>query len=168
MSLKNIYLRLCCIFLAAQSFFSCETWAFHCDGCSYCRAQASGQSHLSSFGTRTQQLQLTGSRARARQLWYPAACGIFSDQGLNPCPLHWQVDSQPLDHQGTPTYVVFRLLQYHQDSECNSSSIVDCEDCVCMFAQSLGCPTLCDPMDYSLPGSSVHEISQARIISEIV
>ena len=22
-----------------------------------------------------------------------AACGIFPDQGSNPCPLHWQVDS---------------------------------------------------------------------------
>ena len=26
------------------------------------------------------------------------------------------------------------------------------------------CPTLCDPMDYSPPGSSVHGISQARIL----
>ena len=26
------------------------------------------------------------------------------------------------------------------------------------------CPTLCDPMDCSLPGSSVHRISQARIL----
>ena len=26
------------------------------------------------------------------------------------------------------------------------------------------CLTLCDPMDYSLPGSSVHGISQARIL----
>ena len=26
------------------------------------------------------------------------------------------------------------------------------------------CPTLCDPMDYSLPGSSVHGILQARIL----
>ena len=25
------------------------------------------------------------------------------------------------------------------------------------------CPNLCDPMDYSLPGSSVHGILQARI-----
>ena len=25
---------------------------------------------------------------------------IFLDQGLNPHPLHWQVDSLPLDHQG--------------------------------------------------------------------
>ena len=26
------------------------------------------------------------------------------------------------------------------------------------------CPTLCDPKDYSLPGSSVYEILQARIL----
>ena len=30
-----------------------------------------------------------------------AACGIFPDQGSNPCPLHWQADSQPLRHQGS-------------------------------------------------------------------
>ena len=29
------------------------------------------------------------------------------------------------------------------------------------------CQTLCDPMDCSLPGSSVHEISQARILEWI-
>ena len=32
-----------------------------------------------------------------------AACGIFPDQGSNPCPLHWQADSQPLRHQGSPS-----------------------------------------------------------------
>ena len=31
-----------------------------------------------------------------------AACGIFPDQGSNPCSLHWQADSQPLRHQGSP------------------------------------------------------------------
>ena len=31
-----------------------------------------------------------------------AACGIFPDQGSNPCPLHWQADSQPLRRQGSP------------------------------------------------------------------
>ena len=31
---------------------------------------------------------------------------------------------------------------------------------LCLVTQS--CLTLCDPMDYSLPGSSVHGISQAR------
>ena len=33
-----------------------------------------------------------------------AACGIFPDQGWNPCPLHWQADSQPLRHQGSPYF----------------------------------------------------------------
>ena len=30
------------------------------------------------------------------------------------------------------------------------------------------CPTLCDPIDCSLPGSSVHEILQARILEWVV
>ena len=36
-----------------------------------------------------------------------AACGIFPDQGLNLCPLHWQADPQPLRHQGSPVMWVF-------------------------------------------------------------
>ena len=32
----------------------------------------------------------------------------------------------------------------------------------CLVAQS--CLTLCDPMDYSPPGSSVHGTSQARLL----
>ena len=35
----------------------------------------------------------------------------------------------------------------------------------CVHAQSLQpCPSLCDPMDYSQTGSSVHGILQARIL----
>ena len=33
-----------------------------------------------------------------------AARGILPDQGSNPCALHWQADSQPLHHQGSPHY----------------------------------------------------------------
>ncbi|XP_059984268.1 DEP domain-containing mTOR-interacting protein isoform X3 [Lagenorhynchus albirostris] len=44
----------------------------------------------------------TGSAAMAHGPSRSAACGIFPDQGTNPCPLHWQVDSQPLRHQGSP------------------------------------------------------------------
>ena len=36
---------------------------------------------------------------------------------------------------------------------------------VCVCAQS--CPTLCNPMDCCLPGSSVHGILQARILEWI-
>ena len=36
---------------------------------------------------------------------------------------------------------------------------------ICAFAKSLqSCPTLCDSMDHSLPGSSVHGVHQARIL----
>ena len=33
--------------------------------------------------------------------------GIFPDQGSNQCPLPWQKDSQPLDHQGSPYYYYY-------------------------------------------------------------
>ena len=59
-------------------------------------------------------LRSTGSR-RAGSVVVPhgpscsAACGIFPDQGSSPCPLHWQADSLPLRHQGSPT----NLLKYY-------------------------------------------------------
>ena len=38
----------------------------------------------------------------------------------------------------------------------------------CVHAESLqSCPTLCDPMDCSLPGSSVHGILQARMLERV-
>ena len=72
---------------------------------------------MGSIGTQAQQLWLAGSRAQAQQLWRlgsvvvarglqsagsvvvahelscSVACGIFPDQGSDPCPLHWQADS---------------------------------------------------------------------------
>ena len=47
-----------------------------------------------------------GSVVVAHGLSCSAACGIFPDQGSNPCPLHWQADSQPLSHQGSPLSVI--------------------------------------------------------------
>ena len=41
-----------------------------------------------------------------------AACGIFPDQGSNPCPLHRQADSQPLHHQGSPSLASFNFFLY--------------------------------------------------------
>ena len=51
-----------------------------------------------------------GSVVVARGLSCSAACGIFPDQGSNPCPLHWQADSQPLRHQGSPQMFLDRVL----------------------------------------------------------
>ena len=38
-----------------------------------------------------------------------------------------------------------------------------CPICVCVLIAQL-CPTLCDPMDCSPPGPSVHGVLQARIL----
>ena len=54
-----------------------------------------------------------GSAAVAHGPSCSVACGIFPDQGSNPCPLHWQADSQPLRHQGSPILFSRMSLQLH-------------------------------------------------------
>ena len=48
----------------------------------------------------------TGSAIVAHGPSRSVACGILPDQGTNPCPLHWQADSQPLRHQGSPWILI--------------------------------------------------------------
>ena len=56
-----------------------------------------------------------------------------------------------------------RLVLYHQ-RHLGSPLSYRCV-CLCVRAKLLqSCPTLCNPMDCSLPGSSVHGILQARIV----
>ena len=50
------------------------------------------------------------SRVVAQGLSCSKAGGIILDQVSNPCPLHWQVDFQPLDHQGSPLVLSFSSL----------------------------------------------------------
>ena len=67
---------------------------------SCCGAWALGQGGFRSCGG------TGGSRAQARELSHrlscSAACAIFLGQGSNLCLLHWQEDSLPLGHQGSP------------------------------------------------------------------
>ncbi|XP_067607093.1 cilia- and flagella-associated protein 68 isoform X1 [Pseudorca crassidens] len=55
-------------------------------------------------------LRSTGSAAMVHRPSCSAACGIFPDRGTNPCPLHRQVDSQPLRHQGSPRLFFLILI----------------------------------------------------------
>ena len=48
-----------------------------------------------------------GSVIKGRRHSCCLACGIFPDQRLNPCPLHWQVNSYPLHHQRSPRKLFF-------------------------------------------------------------
>ena len=95
-----LVLGLCC---CAQVFSSCSRWGLlsSCAAgascystCSYCGAHP-GRAGFARGSMRVQRLCHTGL------VGCPAACGIFPDQGLNLCSLHWQADSYPLDHQGS-------------------------------------------------------------------
>ena len=67
---------------------------------SRCSAQAL---RCSCFSCGAQALGSWTSVVVVHKLSCSAACGIFLDQGLNPCPLHWQADSLPLSHQENPS-----------------------------------------------------------------
>ena len=69
-------------------------------------------------------LQSTGSRHAgsvvvAHGPSCSVACGIFPDQGSNLCHLHWQADSQPLRHQGSPKQLTILSIvcQYSQKGQ---------------------------------------------------
>ena len=93
-----IYLFVCWVFISVRGLSLVAASGGHsssrCAGLSPSRPLL-----LRSTGSRH-----AGSVVVAHGLSCSAACGIFPDQGANPCPLHWQADSQPLRHQGSPTY----------------------------------------------------------------
>ena len=76
----------------------CAAQASHCFGLSCCGAQALDirASVVATCGLSSCSLQ-----ALEPMLSCSMACRLFPDQGLNPCPLHWQADSYPLYYQGS-------------------------------------------------------------------
>ena len=59
-------------------------------------------------------LSSSGSQAPEHRLSSicSTACGIFPDQGSNPCFLHWQVDPSLLSQQGSPGDEYFETHHY--------------------------------------------------------
>ena len=98
-------LGLCCYTRSFSSFGEqrllscCGVQASYCGGFSCCGTWALG---TQASGVVAHGLQSVGSVVVAHELCFSAACAIFPDQGLNPCLLHWQIDSYPLYHQGSP------------------------------------------------------------------
>ena len=58
-------------------------------------------------------LDVQASVAVEHGLRFPGACGIFPNQGWNPCPPHWQGDSYPPYQQGS-TSVIFFFFKAHR------------------------------------------------------
>ena len=101
-----IYLWLCWVFVSVRGLSLAVASGGHsssrCAGLPLSRPLL-----LRSTGSRR-----AGSATVAHGPSCSAACGTFPDQGSNPCPPHWQSDSQPLRHQGSPSYFLNFTLYY--------------------------------------------------------
>ena len=88
-------------------FSSCGVQTSPCGGFSCCQAWALG---LWASIAVVPRLQSTGSVVVVSGLSCSAACGIFWDQGWDPCLLHWQSDCSPLSYQGSSEAIVLTYL----------------------------------------------------------
>ena len=104
-----IYLWLCWVFVSVRGLSVAAASGGHsssrCVGLSLSRPLL-----LRSTGSRR-----TGSAVVAHGPSRSVACGIFPDQGLNPRPLHWQADSQPLRHRGSPWFLFLTKLPVYEE-----------------------------------------------------
>ena len=98
--------------------------------------------------------------------------GIFSTQGSNPGLLHCRQTLYHLSHQGSPWACVQNFI-FKYCNETKITSEMNCRwtfvcmcvcVCVCVCVSCSVVSDSCDPMDYSPPGSPIHEILQARIL----
>ena len=122
---------------------------------------------------------------------------IFPTQGSNPNLLHWQADPLPLSHQGSAKMFIYVFIWLHWIAarrifRCGNMGFISPPGIEpgppALGAQRLTlwttregptqlsvqfssvtqlCPTLCDPMDCSMPGFSVHhqlpELTQTHV-----
>ena len=111
-----IYLWLCWVFVSVRGLSLVVAIGGHsssrCTGLSL-----SWPLLLRSTGSRR-----AGSVIAAHGPSCSAAYGIFPDQGTNPCPLHWQADSQPLRHQGSPLFFLMNLAKGYESLSFQKSS----------------------------------------------
>ena len=84
-----------------------------------------------------------------------------SSPDISKCPLLFVV--QLLSHVqivATPYPLSLRHISFSCIFSCATHSFID-------FSVTQSCPTLCDPMNGSLPGFSIHGIFQARIVESV-
>ena len=100
-----VVLGLCC---CAQAFSSCGEAGYSLVAVCGLIITVASLVQRRLYALMIQQLQHAVSVAAAPGLSCSEACGIIPGQGSNPCPLHWQVDSHPLYHQGSPNPLFYR------------------------------------------------------------
>ena len=92
--------------MASMSLRCCARAFSNCGGCGYPLVAGCGPLTVVPSLVKHRLQGTQASAVMALRLSCPTACGIFLDQGWNLCPLHQQVDSLPLDHQGSPTTIL--------------------------------------------------------------
>ena len=98
-----IYCWLCWVFVSVRGLSLVAASGGHSS------SRCAGLSLLRPLLLRSTGSRRAGSVIVAHGPSHSVACGIFPDQGSNPCPLHWQADSQPLRHQGSPKQCVLNI-----------------------------------------------------------
>ena len=98
-SIFTFYFWLCWVFASVQGLSPVAASRGHSS------SQCAGLSPSRPLPLRSTGSRRAGSVIVAHGPSRSAARGILPDQGLNPRPLHWQADSQPLRHQGSPNFV---------------------------------------------------------------
>ena len=84
---KFIYFWLCWVFVSVQGLSPVAASGGHSS------SRCAGLSLLRPLPLRSTGSRRAGSVVVAHGPSCSAACRIFPDRGMNPCPLHWQADS---------------------------------------------------------------------------
>ena len=100
--------------------------------------------------------------------------GVFQTQGLNAGLLHCRCLLYYVNHQGSPRILEQVAYSFSRGtSQIRNRTGVSCITCEFFTSSATRkkesevaqlCPTLCDPMDCSRPGSSIHGIFLVRIL----
>ena len=99
-----IYFWLCWVFVSVRGLSPvAASWG-------HSSSQCAGLSLSRPLLLQSTSSRHTGSAVVAHGPSCSAACGILPDQGSNPCPLHWQADSQPLRHQWSPQLSILYIV----------------------------------------------------------
>ena len=120
------------------------------------------QGHGSSVSTRGQTLGVNSLRKGVR---WPSR--LWGSPPAPPCNKLRKFSSFPASRQ--PFYFLpsIPLTSWPSWDMCVCVCVCVCactRACLCMSTVTQSCPTLCNPVDYSLPGPSVHETFQAKIL----
>ena len=108
---------LCWVFSAAWALSSCGergilshrgAWTSHCDGFSFCAVQAL---ECAPSVAEAPRLQSTGTIVVPHVLCCSTACGIFLDQGLNPCLLSQFIINELILKKNNFVIIIFSLMK---------------------------------------------------------